>query len=365
MSYLCFLLFTCTSYVLSTVDVHILHYADTRNYNFSYKVWCPLNSKDSTCAYYQEPQENYNLPKERRQNDIYVSMPGIFQKNYKGKICGHNPNLTLIETMEPMSNIIRFNKLAEHFDGNATTQPGSTITRNYYAPLREKEFVVPFRNFSELIKGASYVASACGAFKGHIERNNIIKKLRNLGIRIDGLGKCMHTPVGPEGVQLGPNHTSENKVEVISRYLFNLAFENTIEEGYVTEKPGEALRAGTVPIYYGDSKTLKSLIPDPNGAIYLSDFRHNISKLASYLNFLANNETAYEVHRAWRRNYSYEAQVKRNRKFQTFFECEVCEWAIKAVNNPRKSCLRDYTDVHINDLLKPINASHIEQESLV
>ena len=43
----------------------------------------------------------------------------------------------------------------------------------------------------------------------------------------------------------------ENKIDVISKYLFNACFENTFEYGYVTEKPAEALMGGCLPIYNG------------------------------------------------------------------------------------------------------------------
>ena len=42
-----------------------------------------------------------------------------------------------------------------------------------------------------------------------------------------------------------------NKINIISKYLFNACFENTFESGYVTEKPVEALMAGCLPIYNG------------------------------------------------------------------------------------------------------------------
>jgi Glycosyltransferase family 10 (fucosyltransferase) C-term len=34
------------------------------------------------------------------------------------------------------------------------------------------------------------------------------------------------------------------KRDAIARFMFNMAFENSIEDGYVTEKPFDALLAG-------------------------------------------------------------------------------------------------------------------------
>jgi hypothetical protein len=43
-----------------------------------------------------------------------------------------------------------------------------------------------------------------------------------------------------------------DKLEFISKYKFNIAFENSAAVGYTTEKLIEALCAATVPIYWGD-----------------------------------------------------------------------------------------------------------------
>lgn len=45
-----------------------------------------------------------------------------------------------------------------------------------------------------------------------------------------------------------------DKLEFCSQYKFNIAFENSVYPGYVTEKAIEALAANSVPIYYGDSE---------------------------------------------------------------------------------------------------------------
>jgi hypothetical protein len=46
----------------------------------------------------------------------------------------------------------------------------------------------------------------------------------------------------------------DNKVDFISSYKFNIAFENASYPGYSTEKLMEALVTNTIPIYWGDPK---------------------------------------------------------------------------------------------------------------
>jgi hypothetical protein len=48
------------------------------------------------------------------------------------------------------------------------------------------------------------------------------------------------------------NHIQNRKEDILKHYSFNICFENTIVDGYVTEKLYEALLAGTTPIYWGD-----------------------------------------------------------------------------------------------------------------
>lgn len=57
------------------------------------------------------------------------------------------------------------------------------------------------------------------------------------------------------------NYIPNKKLDVLKHYKFNICFENTIQEGYVTEKIYEALIGGTIPIYYGDSMSKEDFNP--------------------------------------------------------------------------------------------------------
>ena len=65
-----------------------------------------------------------------------------------------------------------------------------------------------------------------------------MESIREKGYRVDGLGPCLHTPTGREGIMLKKRQSGGNNVEIdsgldkrnaISRYLFYLAFENSVE----------------------------------------------------------------------------------------------------------------------------------------
>jgi Glycosyltransferase family 10 (fucosyltransferase) C-term len=88
------------------------------------------------------------------------------------------------------------------------------------------------------------------------------------------------------------------------------------------------LPSGTVPVYLGDARHLNALLPHPKAAIFVADFNNNYTQLADYLTYLSNNETAYESHREWRKDFSYEDNIKNKPLLQSSWYCDVCRWAV-------------------------------------
>ena len=266
--------------------------------------------------------------------------------------CELRTNLTLVETEESRARFSKmFDPIFKNFDGFSSTHPTAHVQRVYIdAFLNESNFINKTLNpFPTLIKGGSYVASDCHKRdSANSNRDNVVGELRKYGVRVDGLGQCMHTPTGPEGVALPTGkefrYSLSLKRIAISKFLFNMAFENSIEPGYVTEKPFDALVSGTVPVYLGDSTHLKSLLPHPKAAIFVSDYT-NIESLAKYLLYLSKNETAYEEHREWRKSYSQTRHLQNSSPLlKSPWYCRVCEWALetsKLPHKPRRFCVGD------------------------
>ncbi|RAX55246.1 alpha-1,3-fucosyl transferase [Helicobacter sp. 16-1353] len=68
-----------------------------------------------------------------------------------------------------------------------------------------------------------------------------------------------------------------DKLEFLSKYKFNIAFENSQTNGYITEKIFDAKAAGSIPIYFGDIKIAYPLNENGGGLnkkafINLADF---------------------------------------------------------------------------------------------
>lgn len=102
------------------------------------------------------------------------------------------------------------------------------------------------------------------------------------------------------------------KLALIARYRFTLAFENSIDDDYVTEKFFDPLIAGSVPVYLG-APNIAAYAPAENCFIDVRDFR-TPALLADYLRFLAASPAEYERYLSWRQNglsRTFEALIQR------------------------------------------------------
>ena len=346
-----------TTILASQTSVHVLYYAasnwvdDVVNGN----QYCPTVAK---CEWTQTP--HIQQLKEKFHHGLSTTSNSSMEENHhvvtvavfhvhslKEKLnsryplnCDWRTNLTMGCSEESG---IRYghlyNSTFPNFDGYSTYHPLASVQRiQKTAFFKEDELRPNPHNFSYLIKAGSYVAKDChtkGGDKANSNRDGVVFALRQAGFRIDGLSKCMKSQT-PEGVYLPKTHDNVQnlllKREAIARFMFNMAFENSIEDGYVTEKPFDALMAGTVPIYLGDAVHLKRLLPHPKAAIFIADYNGDMKALANYLNFLTRNETAYEEHRAWRKTFSYTDNIKDKPMLQQSWYCQVCQWAVSTLS---------------------------------
>ncbi len=82
----------------------------------------------------------------------------------------------------------------------------------------------------------------------------------------------------------------DEKIPFIAGYKFNLALENSVVDGYVTEKIVEPLAAGTVPIYWG-SEAVKSDF-NPESFIFAGDY-NTMDGLIEAVRRIDTDNTAY------------------------------------------------------------------------
>jgi hypothetical protein len=93
-----------------------------------------------------------------------------------------------------------------------------------------------------------------------------------------------YRPVHGYGKVFG-NYFSSCKVDLMENYRYNICFENSITEGYVTEKLLEAKVAGCVPIYFGDDSASR----DFNEKCYINYTKMNNHALLSKIAELEND----------------------------------------------------------------------------
>lgn len=105
-------------------------------------------------------------------------------------------------------------------------------------------------------------------------REQLFKLLLEKDKLVIGLGRCSSTP--GHKIAGGWNDV----IETYSKYYFIFAMENTIADGYVTEKIMNAYIAGAIPIYWGDKKVKEWF--NPKSFINVNNFK-NLQECADYI----------------------------------------------------------------------------------
>jgi hypothetical protein len=150
----------------------------------------------------------------------------------------------------------------KYYDGYVSTHPNASVQYIDDGAFLDEKTFFPLKDFSSLVKAGAFIASDCHEKHdwdlSNAHREFVVEDMRKAGFRVDGLGKCLHTDDIPEdGKTLDlanfygdhPKGSVYAKKEALNNYAFTMAFENSIESGYVTEKPFDALEAGKNKIF--------------------------------------------------------------------------------------------------------------------
>lgn len=135
---------------------------------------------------------------------------------------------------------------------------------------------------------AAYLAS------GPLDRSGRTRLARELmqQIPVDSWGRQLNNR------RLAADQGRTTKLALIARYRFTLAFENSIDNDYVTEKFFDPLIAGSVPVYLG-APNIADYAPGERCFIDVRDFS-TPALLAEYLRFLAASPAEYERYLLWK-----------------------------------------------------------------
>ena len=142
------------------------------------------------------------------------------------------------------------------------------------------------------------VQSNCNSRSG---REAFLAELMAL-LPVDSFGGCLNNrdagpfAMGASGGDLGA--AMRSKHALLHGYKFSLAFENSVEAGYVTEKVFDAWEAHALPVYRG-APDIERYVPGPHSLLIVAPDT-TPAQLAARLAYLDANDTAYLEYHAWR-----------------------------------------------------------------
>eukprot|EP00899_Mesostigma_viride_P012653 jgi/Mesvir1/21389/Mv20870-RA.1 len=153
------------------------------------------------------------------------------------------------------------------------------------------------------------------------KREELIKRLMAV-FRVDSFGTCLNN-MGP----IEPYHYGNGvKKSIFAKYRFCVAFENAIENDYVTEKVFQGLYSGCLPLYWGASNVQELL---PYNASRMIVDRGNFASEELFfqeIKRLAADDEAYGEYMTWQED--LRAGVPFHPAFKTFSDTK--SWTMKS-----------------------------------
>ncbi len=193
---------------------------------------------------------------------------------------------------------LRDPKYMANFDFTMTYRWDSDVPLMYWWPELRGLLLLPPKPKTEPAD-AVFFSSNLQARSG---RTEYVRELMRY-IKVDCYGRAF------QNRELAEDHGRESKLETLARYRFDLAFENSLCEDYVSEKFFDPLAAGCVPVYRG-APNIEEIAPGDRCYINAADFR-SPQELAEYLLHLAKNPAEYESFFAWKDRPLREGFVKK------------------------------------------------------
>eukprot|EP00286_Rhodomonas_abbreviata_P023807 CAMPEP_0181296076 /NCGR_PEP_ID=MMETSP1101-20121128/4498_1 /TAXON_ID=46948 /ORGANISM="Rhodomonas abbreviata, Strain Caron Lab Isolate" /LENGTH=763 /DNA_ID=CAMNT_0023400891 /DNA_START=113 /DNA_END=2404 /DNA_ORIENTATION=+ len=155
---------------------------------------------------------------------------------------------------------------------------------------------------------------------GPVFRKTYIGELMQY-LPIDQHGKCFGNMKTPKDMGRRAKGWMRKKTEVLKGYKFGLAFENDVQEGYVTEKVFNVLEAGAIPIYYGTPDVYDHV---PRGSIIDVSSFPDPKALAEHIRMLQTNRTQFNSYFQW--DATDMQELSERHACSSDWYCRVCEY---------------------------------------
>ncbi|KAK9166379.1 hypothetical protein Scep_001570 [Stephania cephalantha] len=163
-----------------------------------------------------------------------------------------------------------------------TTSLSSDVPVGYFSWV-EYDIMAPLQPKTESALAAAFISN-CGARNFRLQALELLEKSK---IKIDSYGGCHRNRDG-----------RVDKVDTLKRYKFSLAFENSNEEDYVTEKFFQSLVAGAVPVVVGAPNIL-DFAPSPESFLHMKE-ANDVLSVAKAMLHLAEDPEAYNQTVRWK-----------------------------------------------------------------
>ncbi|CEL97819.1 unnamed protein product [Vitrella brassicaformis CCMP3155] len=182
-----------------------------------------------------------------------------------------------------------------HFDLKATYHLDSDVPRIYFG-YRGYDWMLPPRA-KRKDRLVSFVSSSCSPRNG---RTRYVMSLSQY-VPVRSFGSCLRNASFADILETPiENNRWHEKVVILQHFKFNIAFENSDTPDYITEKFGQALVAGTVPIVKSRTNNYEAFAPHPHSYIVADDFE-SPKALAEYLLWLNDHDEEYDKYLEWKR----------------------------------------------------------------
>ncbi|KAJ0264457.1 Glycoprotein 3-alpha-L-fucosyltransferase A [Hirschfeldia incana] len=199
---------------------------------------------------------------------------------------GHKPGtLRILRSMESARYFLQNNIAYARrwgYDVVMTTSLSSDVPVGYFS-WAEYDIMAPVQPKTEKALAAAFISN-CIAQNFRLQA---LEALMEANVTVDSYGTCHRNR--DERVE---------KVEALKHYKFSLAFENTNEEDYVTEKFFQSLVAGSVPVVVG-APNIQDFAPSPDSILHITQMT-DIEPVAKRMKHLADNPDAYNKMLRWK-----------------------------------------------------------------
>ncbi|KAG2584483.1 putative fucosyltransferase-like protein [Panicum virgatum] len=194
-----------------------------------------------------------------------------------------------------VESILRSMESSQYYSGNnidvargrgykivMTTSLSSDIPVGYFS-WAEYDIMAPVPPKTEEALAAAFISN-CGARNFRLQA---LEMLENLDVKIDSYGSCHRNRDG-----------KVDKVETLKRYKFSLAFENSNEEDYVTEKYFQSLVAGSIPVVVG-APNIQEFSPGEGAILHIKEL-DDVASVAKTMKNIASNPDAFNQSLRWK-----------------------------------------------------------------